>query len=283
MATIAGEAHGGSPAALAWRREQLFAGLYLLATLNAFTGHAVRTIEQRGLAGAAFELFGVSAILWAALAAGLAILCRVEGAPLRAWDRPIAILVACAALVPTAPASSVALTLLAGWGIATALPRSALRRASIIFLAITGALLWGRLLLAMFSRPLLDIDAFFSAFLLDAHHQGNMLWKDGTPLKLVVAPGCSSMQGISLALVFWATVNQYFDVRFGWRAAGYALAAVAATVAINVLRIGAMLRWPHLLDAIHHGWGWHIAMWTTLLSVVAICVFGARREIFRAA
>jgi hypothetical protein len=283
VATIAGEAQGASPVALTWGRERLFAGLFLLSTLNAFTGHAVRSIEQRGVTGAAFELFGLSAILWVALAAGIAIPRESADSPLHDRDRPIAVLVALAALVPTAPASSVALTLLAGWGIATSPSRSTLRRASIIFLAMTGALLWGRLLLAVFSRPLLDIDAFFSALLLDAHHQGNMLWKDGTPLKLVVAPGCSSMQGISLALVFWATINQYFDVRFGWRAAGYALAAIAATIGINVLRIGAMLRWPDLLDAIHHGWGWHVAMWATLLSVVAICVHGARREIFGAA
>ena len=109
-----------------------------------------------------------------------------------------------------------------------------------------------------------------------------MIWSADGATRLVVAPGCSSMQGMSLALVFWATVNQSYRVPFGWKAAGYCLAALAATVAINVLRIGAMLRWPEHLQEIHHGWGYHLSMWTTLILVVAICLYGARREIFGA-
>lgn len=152
-------------------------------------------------------------------------------------------------------------------------------RASVIFLASTGALLWGRVLLAVFSGPLLEIDAFFSSSLVGAEHQGNLLWKEGAPLQLMVAPGCSSLQGISLALVFWATVNQYFSVPLSMRAWAYAAAAVCITILINVCRIGAMLTWPEHLDAIHVGWGSAVAMWTTLISVVAICTFGARHEI----
>jgi exosortase/archaeosortase family protein len=145
---------------------------------------------------------------------------------------------------------------------------------------MSGALLWGGLILLLFSRPLLDVDAIFVSGLLGTEHQGNLLWYEGGSTRLVVAPGCSSMQGISLALLFWVTVNQFFEVRFDRRAILCCLAALAATVLINVLRIGSMLVFPQHLDAIHHGWGFHFAMWATLLAVAAICVYGARREIF---
>jgi len=262
-------------------RAQLFYGLFLIATLNGFVGMAARSVEGAGWAAAAFDLFGISAILWAALAAGLKILGEDDGTePLRNGDVAIAILLLLAALLPVAPASAVALTAASLWAALTAAPGSPLRRAAIVFLAMTGAILWGRLLLAGLSRPLLDIDAIFVAGTLGVEHQGNMIWSAGGASRLIVAPGCSSMQGMSLAIVFWASVNQLFRVPFGWKAVCYCLAALAATVAINVLRIGAMLHWPEHQPAIHHGWGMHVAMWTTLAAVVAICLFGARREVF---
>ncbi|HVQ07090.1 MAG TPA: hypothetical protein VMS43_01510 [Allosphingosinicella sp.] len=266
---------------LAVTRAQLFYGLFLIATLNGFVGLAARSIEGAGWAAAAFDLFGISAILWAALAAGLKILGEDDGtAPLRRGDVAIALVLLLAALLPIPPASAVALTAASLWAALTAAPGSPLRRAAIVFLAITGAILWGRLLLAGLSRPLLDIDAVFVAGTLGVEHQGNMIWSADGANRIIVAPGCSSMQGMSLAIVFWATVNQLFRVGFGWKALSYCLAALAATVAINVLRMGAMLRWPEHQAEIHHGWGMHVAMWTTLAAVVAICLFGARREAF---
>ena len=88
--------------------------------------------------------------------------------------------------------------------------------------------------------------------------------------------------GVVAFALLWATVNQYFEARFDWRAALTCLAAFAATIGVNVLRIGAMLEWPRHLPDIHHGWGSQVANWTTLILVTAICLYGARREIFRA-
>ena len=261
-------------------RNQLFFGLFMVGTLNGFVGNFVRASEDGGWLAAAVNLFGVSAILWVALAAGLSILLQQERPePLRTGDAAAGAGLIVAALLPSPTASSAALAAVSLWAVFTSSSGSELRRAGIIFLAITGALLWGRLLLAAFSGPLLTADAVFVSALVAAEHSGNMLWLGRTGDGVVVAPGCSSMQGMSLALVFWATVNQFFEVRFGWRSVGYALAALAATVAVNVLRIGAMLRWPEHLDEIHHGSGYQLSMWVTLLLVVAICLWGARREV----
>lgn len=261
-------------------RSRLFFGLFLLAGLNSVAGHAVRSVDEGGWLFAAVNLFGVSAIVWVALLAGLTIL--VDGGderPRRA-DLPFAALIIIATLLPSAMASKVALTLLALYAIFASERGSTVQRAGIIFLAMTGALAWGRLALDVFSRPLLDIDAAFVGSLLGVEHRGNLLWSRSGEVRLIVFPACSSVQGMSLALLFWATVNQYFRVRFGWKAAGWCLLALAATIAINIVRMAAMLEFPAQFEAIHLGWGAQLAMWTTLAAVVAICVYGARDAIF---
>ena len=279
------EAAAPGPAASArpLGRHLLFAGLFLLAALNSVAGQAIRSVEEQGWAAASASLFGISAVVWLALVAGSKILADAPDAPpLRRSDSWAAAGVALVALLPMATASMVALTLLSLHAIFTAGAGTPLRRAGIVFLAMAGALLWGRLFLAAFSRPLLDIDAMFVAALIGAEQQGNLLWLASGGARLVVAPGCSSMQGMSLALLFWAVVNQSFSVRFGLGPALWCLAAIAATVAVNVVRIAAMLRFPEHLQAIHIGWGYHLSMWVTLALVAAICLYGARRELFGA-
>ncbi|MFL6856543.1 MAG: hypothetical protein ACJ8DZ_08590 [Allosphingosinicella sp.] len=261
-------------------RAPLFLGLILLASLNAFAGPALRILAERGLAYAAFELFGISAILWLALAAALALLREAPPRPLRRFDPWIGAATVAAALVPSASASAVALTLVGLHLFATAPAGSAERRAGLIALAMTGPLLWGRFLLALFGGPLLAADTWLVGAATGAAHAGNILaFADGSG-RIGVAPGCSSWQGMSLAILMWVTVNQWFRVPFSRRAAATCAAALAATVAINVARIGAMVRFPAHLEAIHVGWGWHLAMWATLVSVTAICLWGARREAF---
>ena len=278
MATLA---KGGSAAPAATSRSRLFSWLILLAALNAFAGVAIRIVPERGLTYAIFELFGISAIVWVALAAAIALLWSDKNdrrpSPL---DLAVAAATAAAALLPVATASAAMLTALAIYMIVSSPPGSPARKAGLISLAITATLIWGRLALALFSRPLLGADTWLVAQLTGADQVGNTLAFLEGPGGIVVAPGCSSWQGMSLALLFWVTVNQWFGVRPSWRAAGWCLAALSATVAINVVRIAAMVRFPEHLAEIHHGYGWHISMWATLIAVGSICVFGARREIF---
>lgn len=262
-------------------RSALFFWLVAVTSLNGFAGIGIRTWAERGPAYALFALFGISAIAWIALAAALALLARPDdGEPPRPGDWAVGGVVGLAALLPVGTASSVALTFLALYMIATSSPGSTMSRSGIVCLAVTGTLIWGRVLLALFSRPLLDIDAWLVGELFGSRQAGNVIsFVDGSG-RIIVAPGCSSWQGMSLALLFWATVNQYYRVRFGRRAALTLLLALGATLAVNVLRMGAMIEFPQHLADIHHGYGWHIAVWATLAAVGAICLVGARREIF---
>jgi exosortase/archaeosortase family protein len=286
MATVSGASGGAETRPLpgALGRHAVFAGLFLLATLNSIAGQAIRSVQDLGWANAAFTLFGVSAVVWAALAAGLYVLRDGRGQlGFSRADAAVAVVVVGLTLLPFATASMAALTLLSAWAIATSAARSSMRRAGVIFLAITGALLWGRLILAFLSRPLLDLDAIFVSGLIGSQHQGNLIWYEGEAMRLVVAPGCSSMQGLSFALLLWVTVNQLFGVRFDWKAAAWCVAALAATVLINVARIASMLKFPAHFDELHVGWGYQVSMWLTLLAVGAITLWGGRKDIFRAA
>src|SRR4051812_21057820 len=142
-------------------RSGLFFWLVLIASLNAFAGVAFRIVPDMGLTYALFELFGISAILWVALAAALALLHGDEATdPVTRADQAVAAAVAPAALLPVAPASAAALTLLALWMIVRSPAGAAARKAGIAALSITASLLWGRVALALLSRPLLDADTW---------------------------------------------------------------------------------------------------------------------------
>ena len=69
-------------------RERRFAFAYLLLTLNALTVFAGVAVLEHGWLAAALNLFDVSAIVWLALAAGIALLWHADPAsPPRRGDR----------------------------------------------------------------------------------------------------------------------------------------------------------------------------------------------------
>lgn len=263
-------------------RDKLFFWLLLAASANSFVGPAIRSVLQHGAAYSIFNLFGLSAFVWLAFVAGLAILAERNGERATRFDYTVASFAALMIMAPIATASSVALTLLAIYGFVVGGASSNLRRASIIFLSISVSLFWGRLVLALFSRSLLYVDAFFVTNLFGVEQVGNKVtFFDRSQGVFVIAPGCSSLQGMSLALVFCATVTQWYRIPLNSKAAGWCAAALIATLTINVMRLGAIAHFPQHFDAIHTGWGWHLASWTTLAAIVAITAYGARDEIFK--
>jgi exosortase/archaeosortase family protein len=263
-------------------RQILFFWLFVAAALNSVIALASFPAAGESWLRAGFGLFGISAILWVAILAGGKLLLDAEqqDQPTRG-DWAMAAGAAAAFLIPTTSASSAMMTALALYAIATSGRGSAMRRAGIIFLAISGATLWGRLMLGFFAHPLLDMDGLLVATLTGLRAAGNVVGFRNGAGSIAIAAGCSSFQGISLALVFWATLNQWFSVPVAFRSLIWAAAAVVATIAVNVLRIGALVYFPGHFEMIHTGIGWHVASWTTLLFVVSICLYGARDAIRR--
>ena len=267
-------------ASAAINRPVLFFWLFLLAAGNKLIGVAITTVAQNGLARAAFDLFGISLILWVAVAAGLALVRRAAVEPIRPRDLPIATVVVAAAILPVPGLSAVVLTLLAAYTTVTSKADSELRRGALVFLSTTSSMIWGATFLEMFSGPLLGADAYIVGQIAGAAQTGNQLsFVDGSGT-FVIVPGCSSFHSMSLALIFWVTVNQWFRVPFDRKAVLWGLAAIAATMAVNAARLTLIAWFPAHFELIHSGWGVPVIGWTTLFLIVTIVLYGARREVF---
>lgn len=263
-------------------RDKLFLWVFQILAANSLAGIIIRALAENGVGAALLSTFGVSAIVWVALGAGLALLARSKATETaHSTDVALAIAACLLAMLPMANISSVALTAFAAYAIWTSNPGSSARRAGAIFLAVTANLIWGRLILGMFSRSFLFIDAFFVTNLIGAPQVGNTIPFIGHPGLIIVTPGCSSLQGISLAIVFWVTVNQWFELKTTPRSLSWCGLALLAATGINILRIAALVRFPSYFDEIHVGWGAQLASFSTMLVIVAIVLWGARRDICR--
>lgn len=258
-------------------RERRFAFAYLLLILNALTTFVAAAVVLRGWATALFALFDVSAIVWLAIAAALALLWQApkRGAA-RRGDAMVLTLAVLAALLPIPAASSVALTLVAAWGWYSAPTGSPLRRASAIAFSLTAFLIWGRIALNWGAGLFLTADAAFVALIADTRSMGNaVFFPDGT--NFIIAPSCSSLHGISLALILWVAVVQYFEVRIGRRVWTTLALAVLGSIAVNGIRLAVIARNPHEFDYWHTGNGGALFGWIALAVMAAVVYKGVSR------
>jgi hypothetical protein len=267
----------GSVAASRWPlsagnlpRPAFFAALVVIGFANGISENVYRTVADRGLWTAAFDTFGVSIVLWSACAAAVVALFRIRAEEeLRRGDLVIATLAGLAFLLPVPHASWIGLCLIALHLHITASDRAARRAAAIVF-ALTIPLFWARLLFAAFSDAMLRSDARLVAWIVGTEPAGNVVpLADGSG-SMFIAPACSSLANLSLAILSAAV---FVNVRSGrWTSAsvGWALASAALVVAINVTRIGLIGLYPSHFALIHGPVGAAIAGWLTLIVIIAI-------------
>jgi hypothetical protein len=239
-------------------RPAFFAALVVIGFANGISENVYRTVADRGLWTAAFDTFGVSIVLWGACAAAVVALFRIRAEEeLRRGDLVIATLAGLAFLLPALHLHI------------TASDRAARRAAAIVF-ALTIPLFWARLLFAAFSDAMLRSDARLVAWIVGTEPAGNVVpLADGSG-SMFIAPACSSLANLSLAILSAAV---FVNVRSGrWTSAsvGWALASAALVVAINVTRIGLIGLYPSHFALIHGPVGAAIAGWLTLIVIIAI-------------
>ena len=262
---------------MAVSRNELFAGLVLVGFVNGISARAVHSVVENGIAAALLSTFEISVIVWSACAVGISFVLRGPAQPAARFDFILAGVALSAFLVPVAPLSWLALSGLAVHILRTSPRSSFLHRGGWILLAVTVPMFWSRLLFSLASGPILEGDATLVGWLVGTPRIGNAVqFADGSGF-VWIAPGCSSLANISLAILCWVTCAKVFDRVGSWRDAGWCLLACAAVASINVTRISLIGLYPEHYELIHGPVGATITSWAILGATVGICLFGVRR------
>jgi exosortase/archaeosortase family protein len=254
-------------------RAQLFAFVGLLAALNGFSDRLLLELKTTGVAHALLDLGGISAVGWFAFCAVVSIACE-DGLAQQPGRRDLAIagLVALLCLIPWASASAIAVLVCGVYASLSAEAGSRSRRIGVILLAFTGPLLWGQILLAWFAPLILGLDARLAGMSAGVPVSGNVLQDVPILHGLYIAPGCSSLHNMSLAVLLWATLLQLFRLRSTPYLVGVGVTGAVAMALVNIVRIAAIVRYPANYTYLHSGTGAELFAWLSL--VVAAVIIG---------
>lgn len=258
------------PVASRVTRAQLYAALFAVGFANGISERVMKALGESGFFGAFFNTFGVSALIWVAAGGVFWLLRQSNAGPARPADYALAVLACASFLFPMAAASWLGVALLALYLVWTSSRGGALRRAGVLMFGITIPMLWARLLFASMSNTILSVDARMVGLVVGTGSSGNTIpfW-DGTGV-LFLEPACSSLTNVSLALLCGLFFMSVFDRSWSLSVLKAVVAACAATVAINVVRMSAIAVFPAHYDLIHGAVGASIAEWLSILAVLSI-------------
>jgi hypothetical protein len=263
-------------------RASAFACAGVLAALNAQADHILVALQYQPLLTAISGLAGISAVMWVAMYAVLKL--GWEGEP-QAITRTDAIVLAAVLLLsflPVSYAAQAGLLLCGVYLLATSQPREDPRRIGLVLLALTGPLLWGRILLQELAVPLLSLDAHLVGLAIGTKVAGNTVQFAGSTKQFLIGTGCSSVHNMSLAIVLWTTAAVVFRIRIDARYIGCGLAMAGFMFAMNIARLAAIGLYPASFQFLHEGAGADLFGWAGLIGAGALAAWGvlsaARRQ-----
>lgn len=236
-------------------RGAAFAGAGVLAALNAQADQIISTLTWQPPVVAAINMAGVSVVIWAAMAAAWKMGGEDEGEIRGALDYAVLGIVLLLSFVPLSYAAQGGLILCACYLLVTAGRSDGARRSAIVLLALTGPLIWGRLILHLFEVPILSFDARLVGATIGSHAFGNVVpFPDGNG-QFVIAEPCSSVHNMSLAIVLWTTAAMLFRIRIDGRYILVGAAMVAVMYGLNLVRLSTIGLFRQYFDFLHVGWG----------------------------
>jgi hypothetical protein len=267
------------------KRDHFFCGLFILAVINGLVPFVVGSVVTQGWYGALLGSFGLSAVVLLACIAGSVLLYDSQlDEVITIPDRMLALGVLALTIVPFAKFSGMALTVLGLYIVSVSSAGSKRRRGALIALAATGPMLWGPFLMEIFGPALLQADAFMVSSLLGTAHSGNVysgaIGSSGLPARFVIYPACSSLHGMSIAVLAFVTINNTVGVAWSARHLAYGLVAALSVMAVNVSRLSLIGLFPSHFSAIHGSPGSDIAGWLSLALVLTVSFLGVGREAF---
>jgi exosortase/archaeosortase family protein len=264
----------------ALRRDELFAGLFIVLCANGLAGAAAESVYWHGWAEALMNTFHVSVIvLFACCAAPLLALRESNPDEIVRGDLAIAFAVLCLALAPLGKMSWLGLAALAPYVYWVSPAGSARRGAALIMSTVTVPMLWGMMFLKVLGRPLLMADAWLVGSLIGTEQVGNLvMFADGTG-SFEIYPGCSSLHNMSLGVLAWVTASQLVGHKASPRDLLWCALAASSVLAVNAARLSLIGLYRDHFDTIHGTPGEVVSSWLSMGLIVAICWFGLRREI----
>ena len=266
-------------------RDRFFCGLFILAVANGLEVYVLNSIVTQGWSVALLDLFGVSAIVWLACLAGANLLYSSRpNEPITSPDAVVGLVVLALTILPFERVSWFALTALSLYMLWVSPAQSFRRRGALITLALTGPMLWGPSLMLIFGPTILKADAVLVSGVIGTDHVGNVfsgaIGSDGNPARYVIYPDCSSLRGMSMAILAFVTVTNVFGAAWSARHLAFGLLAILSVVVVNVTRLSLIGLFPSYFSVIHGLPGSAIAAWLSLALVVAIPLIGVGREAF---
>ena len=255
-------------------RGTAFACAGVLAALNAQADQIINSLRYQSAEIAVTTLGGVGAIMWMAMFAVVKIGLEDERTPIGRADIIVLLSVAALSLLPVSLAAQAGLLLCGLYLLATSAPASALRRISVVLLALTGPLIWGRLFLHVFATPILALDAHLVGSLIGSPVNGNTVDFPGATGKFLVGTPCSAVHNISLAIVLWATAGALFSLRIDKKYVLVGLAMAGWMFALNIARLVAVGLFPAHYYFLHVGTGAALFGWASLIGAAFIAARG---------
>jgi hypothetical protein len=263
-------------------RNELFAGLYVVACANGLLGRSIYTLNLEGWYGA-LTGFEINVLVLAACFAGVYLIATGSRDGIRTLDLVVALAFLGLVTLPIYALSWVAVTGLSFYILLFANDGAERRRGALILLALAVPMLWSRLVFQFFARPLLELDAAMSAWLLGTERTGNMVRFADNSGYMVITPACASWANITFAFLCWVVVSQWVNHR--WRSIDFLwlFLACASVVAINVTRIALTGLSQENFHLIHNQNGEMILGTIFLCLIIGFSLIGARREVFHRA
>jgi exosortase/archaeosortase family protein len=260
-------------------RDELFAGLYVVACANGLLGRFIYALNLQGWTGAVAG-FETNVIVWAAAFAGIYLVSRNNRDQIHSLDLVVAAVFLLFAIVPSYPLSWVAVTGLSLYILLFANDGAERRRGALILLALAFPMLWSRLFFQFFARPLLALDATMVTWLLGTEQVGNLVRFADNSGYMLITPACTSFGNITYVFLCWITVTQWANHRWSSIDLLWISLACVSLVAMNITRMAltGLSHWHY--EMFHNQWEEMILGTVFLCVIVGFSVMGARRELF---
>ena len=254
-------------------RPILLSGAALLCSFSAITTRFDMIAAGGTLPERLIDLGGASTAIWFALFALIVIARRADSASPDRGDWTVAVIAVACSLVPLGQFGGAGLTLLGLWCLIRSRHDPAIRQAGILMLALSTALIWGRIASQLLGPLVLVPDAWAAGMLSGTSSEGNLVGD-----ALILGPGCSSLHNISIAVLIWAAISQIMGLAITRRLLWGLAAAIAVTVAINLTRVVIIVLNMENFDYWHTGTGATIFGFAAFIAALIVTIIVADRE-----